>query len=35
MVGGAPVITKSSKCLCIWGGQITAMATPAVTIKAG
>ena len=35
MVGGAPVITKSSKCLCIWGGQITAMATPAVTIKVG
>lgn len=35
MVGGAPVITKSSKCLCIWGGQITAVATPAVTIKAG
>lgn len=35
MVGGAPIITKSSKCMCIWGGQITPAATPAVTIKAG
>ena len=35
LVGGVPVITKSSKCVCIWGGQITPMATPAMTIKTG
>lgn len=35
MVGGAPMITKSSKCLCTWGGQITAVMSPAVTVKAG
>lgn len=35
MVGGAPIITKDSKCLCTWGGQITAVMTPAVTVKAG
>ena len=35
LIGGAPVITKSSKCMCIWGGQISPLATPAVTIKAG
>jgi len=29
------MITKSSKCLCIWGGQISAVATPAMTVKAG
>jgi hypothetical protein len=33
MVGGSPMITKSSKCLCVWGGQISAVATPAVTVK--
>jgi hypothetical protein len=35
LVGGAPVITKSSKCMCVWGGQISPIATPAMTIKAG
>ena len=35
LVGGAPIITKSSKCLCTWGGQITADMTPAVTVKVG
>ncbi len=29
------MITKSSKCLCVWGGQISPVATPAVTVKAG
>lgn len=29
------MITKSSKCMCIWGGQISAVATPAVTVKVG
>jgi len=29
------MITKDSKCLCTWGGQITAAMSPAVTVKAG
>ncbi|MDA0313209.1 MAG: DUF4280 domain-containing protein [Gemmatimonadetes bacterium] len=35
LIGGAPMITKDSKCLCTWGGQITAAMSPAVTVKVG
>lgn len=35
MVGGSPMITKNSRCMCTWGGQITAAMSPAVTVKVG
>ena len=35
MVAGSPILTKDSKCMCTWGGQITAAMSPAVTVKVG
>lgn len=35
LIGNVPVITKSSKCKCIWGGQISPLFTSAWSIKAG
>lgn len=34
LVGGSPMALTTSKCLCTWGGQITAMSSPAVRVQA-